>query len=497
MRLFKQIPRIKFYIPKKEDLWHLFPIGDELNIKSALEILVYIILVIGGWKLFMAFQNVKTHSISLRVEKLIDYHEGDDLSNALDRIIANIANIELIIPASYQNDSLSDERFLVRFAPTSLHSVLRTREQIQRDHDCSENLHNYRSALLYVNQYYNDIDFSQKSCFTTMFKNEDKKHKPTITIRPDSTGKMVIDNVFDSLTREKVLETNLIAYTQGMPEDFFGDDPVFKIFYAKHKASVYLEENNTLKKFYYKTLQDSLGMDSFNTIPNTELYPLSYFKATVNTSIPSSFKYETPWVYLTKNNTHTLAKEVYENGTHSWCVLESGQSTEALGTKYNNVEVFLPKSASKYHPIIFTPWKLYDISKAKFHIELNTATVDSINIKLDFLGSCTFSKMDPVPDIIDMHSISFTDQWKILQIRDKGLDFYVELEEFEKVQHIRLFIIEAVMSGLIIILITFILIGFYKIITIGRINSNIIKPTEKRKIGLMKRRNKRMSNSRN
>ena len=104
-----------------------------------------------------------------------------------------------------------------------------------------------------------------------------------------------------------------------------------------------------------------------------------------------------------------------------------------------------------------------DISQSNYHFDLVSSSIDSINFVIDFGNVCEFSNMDPMPDIITKNSIEFTDQWKILQIKNNGLDFHVKFVELENLQGIRLFIIQAVISGLIVILITFLIISSYKV----------------------------------
>ena len=164
----------------------------------------------------------------------------------------------------------------------------------------------------------------------------------------------------------------------------------------------------------------------------------------------------------------------------------SGVNSEIPVVHANEIRTYISGT-----DIVSRPYSLYDISKAEYHISLTTSTIDSINLIINFMGPCTFGKMIPEPDMININSIAFTDQWKILEIKENGLNFYVEFEEFERPQHIRLFIIEAVISGLIIILLTFTLIGIYKIINKNRLKQEARQSSREHKTGLMSRRKKR------
>lgn len=104
----------------------------------------------------------------------------------------------------------------------------------------------------------------------------------------------------------------------------------------------------------------------------------------------------------------------------------------------------------------------HDISKAWYHINVNSASIDSINLKLDFVGSTEFSSMKITPDEIGANYIKFTDPYKLLQIRKEGLTFYATFKDLENKQAIRCFALTAIMSGLIILLLTFLIIGLYR-----------------------------------
>lgn len=115
----------------------------------------------------------------------------------------------------------------------------------------------------------------------------------------------------------------------------------------------------------------------------------------------------------------------------------------------------------------------HDISKAWYHINVNSASIDSINLKLDFVGSTEFSSMKITPDEIGANYIKFTDPFKILQIRKEGLIFYATFKDLENKQAIRCFALTAIMSGLIILLLTFLIIGLYR--TLNTIKKYIFK----------------------
>ena len=134
----------------------------------------------------------------------------------------------------------------------------------------------------------------------------------------------------------------------------------------------------------------------------------------------------------------------------------------------NSFQYFFNPNSPMERPL----WtSLEDISQSYYKIDIHLYNVDSLTLKIDFLGVTDFSKMDPSPDRIDMSSISFTDPYKIARIRNKGLFFHARYKDLENRQQIRLFGVTAIMSGFITIFVIFLIYGCVKIFRILRQNS--------------------------
>lgn len=106
--------------------------------------------------------------------------------------------------------------------------------------------------------------------------------------------------------------------------------------------------------------------------------------------------------------------------------------------------------------------RLEDISQAYYNLKIKSATTDSINLKIDFVGVTDFSYMDPMPDKVTMSSIEFNDPVKIFKIRADGLRFHAHFKELDNWQVIRQFSVTAIMSGLFIIFIGFFILIYFK-----------------------------------
>ena len=104
---------------------------------------------------------------------------------------------------------------------------------------------------------------------------------------------------------------------------------------------------------------------------------------------------------------------------------------------------------------------LHDISQGYYNIELHTASIDSIHLTIDFVGAVSLWP-SVEPDEMRGTSISYTDPLKILKIRNEGLLLYIESKELANKQTIRVFAVTALLSGLVIILITFLILGCHR-----------------------------------
>ena len=103
-------------------------------------------------------------------------------------------------------------------------------------------------------------------------------------------------------------------------------------------------------------------------------------------------------------------------------------------------------------PNILTPW---DISQSYYKFKINSLTIDSMNVKIDFKGATVFSKMIPAPDEIGISYIIYTDPYKISKLKEDGIVFHAKFKDLEGLQQIRLFAITGLMGGLFTVFLFF------------------------------------------
>lgn len=141
-----------------------------------------------------------------------------------------------------------------------------------------------------------------------------------------------------------------------------------------------------------------------------------------------------------------------------------------LGTTFNFTNVaelrLLGIPMYKYNPIIGDPgwFAMEDVSQTYFKFKLNTFDIDSLSLKIDFVGATEFLEMQPKPDETGMSYIKFTDLEKIRQIQENGLLFHAQFRELENRQSVRIFFLTALLSVNVISLIVFVFFASYKMI---------------------------------
>lgn len=162
--------------------------------------------------------------------------------------------------------------------------------------------------------------------------------------------------------------------------------------------------------------------------------------------------------------------------------IESGFIRKGLSNNYLWNEAFvatdsimIPSHCTMRDKSIYTPFnpgtpldapywgRLEDISQAYVNLHIASLTIDSMNVKLNFGGATEFSSMKPSPDVITVNSIEFHDPEKIAQIRSNGLHFHAKFVELSNFQQMRLVLVSSLIGGIVIALIGFFILLYFKI----------------------------------
>lgn len=100
-------------------------------------------------------------------------------------------------------------------------------------------------------------------------------------------------------------------------------------------------------------------------------------------------------------------------------------------------------------PELITTW---DISQAIYEVKFTCDKIKCDTISIEFVGATNFSSMHPIPDIITMSGMEFTDSTKISMIQSGGLRFHTEFLQLKEMSARRTFLLSAVLSLLISII---------------------------------------------
>ncbi len=94
-------------------------------------------------------------------------------------------------------------------------------------------------------------------------------------------------------------------------------------------------------------------------------------------------------------------------------------------------------------------YRFEDISQSYFNIRLMSKTIDSLALRIDFVGVVDFSNMIPQPDEQGMGYIEFRSKDKIKTIQEKGVLFHANFKELENRQTVRLLFVSVLLGGIV------------------------------------------------
>ena len=173
---------------------------------------------------------------------------------------------------------------------------------------------------------------------------------------------------------------------------------------------------------------------------------------------------EKAWKDKIEQHHFSSEKESIINGDIPLYCIENFTATDNIKpTEHYRVKVFKTSNITNKVSIQQPGWfERHDISQGWFEIKLNSLSLDSIGLTINFGGATEFYPMQIEPDEKGSNYIKFTDPLKILHIRKEGLLFYAKFKELENRQIIRSFAVTSVLSGLLIVLLTFFILGIYR-----------------------------------
>lgn len=400
---------------KKWFTWHRYPQPKDVPIQSVYEILSFLIIFIICLFLYLRCNKVPFLEEDIQVECLDNKTIGD----------------------KYGNDYIKPSASIIFTIPYS--NVNEVRKQVPYLSETDTIIRNLA------------INFSYEISWKDSLGNFD-----TSNVTKDNFIR--INRVADSLVeagRESMI---------GEHDKFFSNNELpANINYRKLFSFSY---NNELEE-YYKTFE---WYSQTHHIEYNLSKPVFFYKASqairkklknsVTKLIPGA--YSKDWYVNNDSKTSFLGTNIpYVNIFH----LESGEEQMSQtgfisGIMAPQMVFYDPFELALGDPGWFT---LEDISQAYYKFNLKSQTIDSLYLRIDFVGAATFSTIDPAPDVITMSSIAYDNPEKIKKIKEKGLFFHVKFSELENRQNVRMFFLTAIMSALFTIFIGFLVLALYKL----------------------------------
>lgn len=472
--------------------WSWFPKDEQPPTLSVFEIILYFIAFSIACYFFVAFNRIPCHTFLISAEKLSNNRYIDTLFTEKDTSVCfcfNTAKIVLQIPRTtvFAKDSFDVCRYEINedhLKLENLYLVSDTTSTLQTgglsqywravfdnvagrfdetfrilkwNHELYET-NSFRDELKDIIDVHVERHFPIERLDNALWPNKCKRYPDKRNIfrilKANMTNKDLIeywDSIFDNSTPLNLKHYSIFwdkyinhLRTNNNPQRVFkqilerrAKDALFPIVQSgnskndkwsnKYYFSLVSSINKTLKKDKEEPILDSLKLNDFWT---TKKYILKYDK----TLQCAAYGLES---FAANSNDHSIEKHRF--------------STINNPNLVNYVSIQSPG------------WfNLYDISQGWYKILFKTSTIDSTELKIDFVGATEFFPMKIEPDEKGSNYIKFTDPIKVLQIRKDGLTFYAKFKELENRQIIRSFAVTAILSGLIIVFLTFLILSIYR-----------------------------------
>ena len=423
--------------------WNIFPKDGNPPTQSLFEITIYIVVLVICFKIFVCFNRIPQNYLTFEVEK-IPYIDDNPQKNNLVQYITKsiyddtnyylhyqIANINYKIPMqNVKNDSIKMGVWWGNVYDDSMKVI------------CT--LDNYRiKPETYLNSYW-QVVFSQA----------------------DGEYKQIKENSNSDQYYNKELKSIFYKYTN-LPR-----------FYERLRGdSIFILDSLAYYspyRYYYKTGSSLLKNPFFNKLVVKDSNWLKSDSQIIKASNEYGRTILKKIGLETKNDENYVTNEILtfcdkpSNLEGLRYELDEEYSEEYFHDVFPNKDYFkisnyTSSESFRYLSTELPGWfDFFDISQASYLIKLKATSIDSINLVIDFVGATDFYTTSIEPDEINGHSMKFTDQKKILQIKKEGLSFYAKFKELENMQMIRTFAITAIISGLVIIILTFFILGLYR-----------------------------------
>lgn len=437
----------KIQFPKRPSWfkWHWLP-DDRTPIQSVLEILLFIAIMLGACYLYVAFNRIPYHVISINADKLSQSRyisKGVNNDSSTYYLHYQRANVNLRMPrttvekpeALRKNTEKEDSnKSDTVFSCVVYHDSI----PIGNLDSISENTLHNTGLTPYWRVIYDAVIKYCGDEKTFELKRNHNKYDNSYYRNADHSTSELEKSVERSIKESHELKTSY-PFLQEIDSLNERSDGIYRFRLSCNVINVNQYQVDTT---LYKSLKHATyHIFDYTTFP---LDSVQIYKFESNRQgIVEENGYET--FYLE----HFAAEDIFRYDT------SRHEMFHLLLNETGNLRKFLPIESPGMSD-------LYDMSQGWYEIHFNTATIDSVGLIIDFVGATQFFPMKIEPDETGSNYIKFSNTDKLLQIKKEGLTFYVQFKEMENTQMIRNFALTAIISGLFIVLLTFLIIGLYR-----------------------------------
>ena len=433
--------------------WSLFPKEGQPPTQSILEIGVYIIIFGVCANLFIDFNRIPESNILIEADKLTDsrFISKEVNNDTTFYLHYQCANLEIKVPMlAEKNDKIGEDGVYNGYLRNDSTRIICLKD-ISGKYLLKSNLSPYWHAVYDIAARYSKLPpMPNKKFKDAKFRSE------FYAIRDGYLKKSYNQKIIDEWKRD----------IMNMIPDSLNNS--FKNFYRIKFSSDIISSISVSDTSWHKVIDDGYPFTSYvfidqngnNLLQSYRLHATrDYIEQKKDIQFFSSEFYHAN--NLTKEMIDKFEKLCFETNQDPMEYLINNRQNQIAVAFSDTVKstACLRRTLSTARPGWFDR---YDISQGWYNLNLNSATIDSIHLTVDFVGATDFYPMKIEPDERGSNYIKFTDPKKIMQIRRDGLQFYAQFKELENRQTIRCFAVTAILSGLLIVIITFLIMGIYR-----------------------------------
>ena len=444
---------------KKPSWWIVFPQEGKPLILSVWEFAAYFLICGLLLYCFLRLNDIPHHPITIEINKLSDYRYIKHKSFAPDSVYSlyfQRSNLDLTIPMVYNRKSQSDNVIslrgdIIEDSMTITTTIVPFNENppINVPPYLPPSIKNRMMLLTKTSTYWNVV-------FDRILRQNDNLPDPA----PNESVNTNFISIRDTYNIANPISNNYL-------------DSCYKVFIPIIKESDKSQLNNN----YYIALATSHNIAKQKGPWLVDSEPDSIFESIFY--VPGSNTLSSIWgesysAYRKVHKSNVNSREIFNRNSFSHFFNRYNGYSESI----DGINWFSPDNVGFTFPVEKEDKKdfltinasdksgwfsLQDISQGHYDICLRAQTIDSIQLTINFWGAVDIWP-SVEPDEKTGNCIKYTNQLKLLKIKTQGLDLYYQSKELANKHYVKVFIVTALLSGIVIILLTFVILFIARVV---------------------------------